>query len=128
MLVLDTHIWIWLVLSPNKLTKEQMDQITDNIGELYVSIVSIWEVVMLVHKGRLDLHVSLEDWFEDALSRQEIGIISLDIPICIESYALPGDLHGDPMDRMIVATARVNKCPLVTADGKIRSYPHIETI
>jgi len=97
----------------------------DTIG---VSAISCWEIAKLVEYGRLELPCSLEEWFEDALSYPGFRLLELTPEIAIESTQLPGEFHRDPADQMIVATARVYGCPLVTSDGRLLEYPHVETI
>jgi PIN domain nuclease of toxin-antitoxin system len=129
MIVLDTHIWVWWVHGDERLTRTQAEVIeaneTDVIG---VSAISCWEIAKLVEYGRLELPCSLEEWFEDALSYPGIHLLELTPEIAIESTQLPGGFHRDPADQMIVATARVYGCPLVTSDGRLLEYPHVETI
>jgi PIN domain nuclease of toxin-antitoxin system len=129
MIVLDTHIWVWWVHGDERLTRTQAEVIeaneTDVIG---VSAISCWEIAKLVEYGRLELPCSLEEWFEDALSYPGIHLLELTPEIAIESTQLPGEFHRDPADQMIVATARVYGCPLVTSDGRLLEYTHVETI
>jgi PIN domain nuclease of toxin-antitoxin system len=129
MIVLDTHIRVWWVHADERLTRTQAEVIeaneTDVIG---VSAISCWEIAKLVEYGRLELPCSLEEWFEDALSYPGIRLLELTPEIAIESTQLPGEFHRDPADQMIVATARVYGCPLVTSDGRLLEYPHVETI
>jgi len=70
----------------------------------------------------------LEQWFEQALSYPGVQLLPLAPEIAIESTRLPGEFHRDPADQMIVATARVYGCPLVTSDGKLLEYSHVATI
>jgi len=129
MIVLDTHIWVWWVHGDERLTRTQAEAIeaneTDVVG---VSAISCWEIAKLVEYGRLELPCSLEEWFEDALSYPGIHLLELTPEIVIESTQLPGEFHRDPADQMIVATARVYGCPLVTSDGRLLEYPHVETM
>jgi PIN domain nuclease of toxin-antitoxin system len=126
MIVLDTHIWVWWTHSPESLSQAQRELIeaseTDLIG---VSAISCWEIAKLVERGRLELPVALEDWFDQALNYPGIQLLALSPEIAIESTRLPGDFHRDPADQIIVATARVYDCPLVTADEKILNYEYV---
>ena len=90
---------------------------------------------MLVAKGRLGVSVPVRDWIEqaqksevasDALAYPGIRLIELSPQIAVDSTQLPGTFHKDPADQMIVATARVLGCPLVTMDGLILQYPHVQ--
>ncbi|MEE9615426.1 MAG: type II toxin-antitoxin system VapC family toxin [Anaerolineae bacterium] len=129
MIVLDTHIWVWWVHGDERLTQAQAEVIeaneTDTIG---VSAISCWEIAKLVEYGRLELPCSLEEWFEQALRYPGVRLLELTPEIAIESTQLPGVLHRDPADQIIVATARAYDCPLTTSDSKILEYPHVETI
>lgn len=129
MILLDTHVWVWWVHGDERLTSSQSETIQaseeDVIG---VSAISCWEVAKLVENARLELPVSLEKWFEQALSYPGVRIIELTPEIAIESTHLPGEFHRDPADQIIVATARVHNCPLVTSDERILDYSHVKTI
>ena len=83
---------------------------------------------MLVARGRLGLATDLGAWFKVVEEIEEMKFIPVDNAIAIEAVALPGDFHKDPADRLIVATARKLTAPIVTADEKIRAYPHVRTI
>jgi PIN domain nuclease of toxin-antitoxin system len=129
MIVLDTHIWVWWVHGGEQLTQAQREVVTANETDLIgVSAISCWEIAKLVEYGRLELPCSLEEWFEQALSYPGVQLLALTPEIAIESTRLPGEFHRDPADQMIVATARLYGCPLVTSDDKILSYPHVTTI
>ena len=129
MIVLDTHAWVWWVHGDAQLSELQKSTIaaseTDVVG---VSAISCWEIAKLVEYGRLDLSTPLDEWFEQALGYPGVHLLSLTPEIAIESTRLPGEFHRDPADQIIVATARVYDCPLVTSDGKILDYPHVTTV
>jgi PIN domain nuclease of toxin-antitoxin system len=128
MIVLDTHAWIWWVDGDERLTLAQRDAIAAEEGSLIgVSAISCWEVAKLVELGRVALSCSLEEWLDQALSYPGVQLITLTPEIAIESTRLPGDFHRDPADQIIVATARVYGCSLVTSDEKILKYPHVLT-
>ncbi|MBM3241481.1 type II toxin-antitoxin system VapC family toxin [Candidatus Poribacteria bacterium] len=129
MIVLDTHIWVWWVHSDEQLTQTQAEIIEANEANIIgVSAISCWEIAKLVEYGRLELPCSLSEWFEQALSYPGIRLLELTPKIAIESTQLPGEFHRDPADQIIVATARVYSCPLVTSDSKLLKYPHVKTI
>jgi len=129
MIILDTHIWVWWTHGNKQLTASQMDAITaaetDGIG---ISAISLWEVAKLVEYKRLQIPLSLEEWFEAALKYPGIEIIPLIPEIAVKSTRLPGDFHKDPADQIIVATARFLDCSLLTSDRKIIDYPHVRII
>ena len=129
MIVLDTHAWVWWVDGEERLTVGQAEIIKANeTSVIGVSAISCWEIAKLAKLERLKWMCSLEDWFAQALSYPGIRLLELTPEIAIESTRLPGMFHKDPADQIIVATARVNGCPLVTADDKILRYEGVETV
>ncbi len=127
MIILDTHIWVWWVhddpqLPPTCRTYIQAHE-TDGLG---ISAISCWEVAKLVEYGRLTLPLPVSDWFDQALAYPGIRLLELSPRIIVESTQLPGSFHRDPADQIIVATARVYSCPLVTLDSRLRTYPHVD--
>ena len=93
-----------------------------------ISAISCWEIAKLVEYGRLPLVADLPEWFEIALGFPGVTLLPLTPDIAIEATSLPGDFHRDPADQIIVATARLNECPLVSTDRQIVNYPHVQTI
>jgi len=129
MIILDTHIWIWGVHGDSRLPPEYVRCIqTHEETGLGISAISCWEVAKLVELCRLELPISINDWFEQAFSISCMALLDLSTGICIESTHLPGIFHRDPADQLIVATARVHNCPLVTMDKNILAYPHVMTL
>lgn len=129
MIVLDTHIWVWWVGDERRLSKPQLEAIQANEKTVIgISAISCWEVAKLVELNRLQLSCSLREWFEDALSYPGIRLLALTPEVALESTSLPDSFHQDPADQMIVATARLYGCPLVTSDAKILAYPHVTAI
>ena len=128
MIVLDTHIWIWWVSKSSRLTQNQQQYIQQHSSQgLGVSIISCWEVAKLVEKNRLDLSISVDRWLEKATNHSNVRVLDLTIPIIVRSTQLEG-FHNDPADQIIVATAKIYDCPLLTADNKIINYPHVNTL
>ena len=129
MILLDTHIWVWWTIDPDQLTETQHQQITEGEEDVIgVSAISCWEVAKLCEYGRLELPVGLAEWFRLALGYPGVSLLHLTPEVAIESTSLPGNFHRDPSDQIIVATARMHECPLVTSDDKITDYPHVQTI
>ena len=93
-----------------------------------ISVISCWEVAKLVEYNRLRLPCPIAEWFEQALVYPGIQLLNLTPEIAIESTQLPGTFHRDPADQIIVATARIYECLLVTADKKILDYPHVKLL
>lgn len=124
-LLLDTHAWLWICLGNEKMSKGASRKVVDKAyreHRLAVSAISLWEVAMLEAKGRLALAEPVHDWLEEAVSRLRVDIVPISIDIAVESSRLPGGFHGDPADRIIVATARKGRFTLLTQDSLILSY------
>lgn len=129
MIALDMHIWVWWVHGDPNLTKQQNQWLQQYEAQgLGASAISCWEVAKLVEYGRLTLPLTVGDWMRQALAYPGIRLLPLSPEIAVESTQLPGVFHKDPADQMIVATARIYNCPLLTADGKILAYPHVSLL
>lgn len=129
MIVLDTHIWVWWVHCDNRLTDGIREHIKSNENEgLGVSVFSCWEVAKLVEIDRLAFHCPIDEWMDTALGYPGIQLLELTPRIVIESTRLPGEFHRDPADQIIVATARIHDCPLLTVDDKILKYSHVKLL
>ncbi len=90
-------------------------------------MISCWEVAKLVENNRLALSLAVDEWLTAALAYPGVQLLNLTIPIIVESTKLTG-FHRDPADQLIVATARIYGCPLLTADAKILAYPDVQTL
>ena len=129
MIMLDTHIWVHWTLDITQLTPAQIQAIADNErGRIGVSVISCWEVAKLVEKGQLQFAVPVSEWMDTALRYPGVELLDLTPEIAVASTQLPGVFHRDPADQIIVATARIYQCPLVTSDRKILRYLYVETI
>ena len=122
--LLDTHTWIWLFNGSIELSSDAIEQINfaGNQGKVFISAISVWELSMLVAKNRINLSKPIHQWVKDSFSQPGVNLSSMLPEIAIESSFLPGEFHGDPTDRIIVATARANNLILLTRDKKILSY------
>ncbi|MFH1813052.1 MAG: type II toxin-antitoxin system VapC family toxin [Pseudomonadota bacterium] len=131
MIVLDTHALLWWANGERaQLSAAAASAIDAELdgGQILVSSMSAWELAMLVERGRVALSMDIASWL-DTLSRIDaVQMVPVDSEIAVKSAQLPGDFHKDPTDRIIVATARKFAAPLVSADEKIRSYPHVRAI
>ena len=110
--VLDTHVWVWASAGDSRAEK-----IRDFQGQCMIASISLWEIAMLESKGRLRLRPSTEAWIQSNL-KPPMMLEQRSPAIAIESSRLT-EFHGDPADRIIVATAYVLGVPLITADEKI---------
>ena len=123
--LLDTHVWIWTVSGEvDRMAPAAVEQLRRAAarGRLLVSAISVWEVAMLQAKGRIALALELEEWVRRALAAPGLRLAELSPDVLVESTRLPGEVHGDPADRMLVATARRLGASLVTRDAAILSY------
>jgi PIN domain nuclease of toxin-antitoxin system len=113
--VVDTHVWIWASAG-----EKQAAGMAAFKGAMIVSAISVWEVAMLESKGRLRLKPDPETWIYDNLEAP-VELEPISPAISIQSCQLP-DFHGDPADRIIVATAMELGLPLITADIEISDW------
>ncbi len=81
-----------------------------------------------MERGRLILPVAIEEWITQALAYPGISLLPLTPEIAVTSTQLPGEFNHDPADQIIVATAQIFDCPLITSDRRILSYPHVIAI
>lgn len=129
MILLDTHAFIWLLLEPERLSKAARDAIDEALvsGGLAIADISLWEIAMLVQKGRIVIHGLLKHWLSQAINASSVVTIGIDAEIAVQSVSLQ-NFHGDPADRLIVATAQAKALPLITKDERILSCCHIRTV
>ena len=130
MILLDTHVLVWWVSDKKKLSRIAYAAMSDALKHdgFAVSAISIWELAMLLNKGRLAVTIHPQTWLDRVEATKGLHLVPVDSTIARSSVALPGTIHDDPADRMIIATARNLGIPLVTVDKKIRNYPHVQTI
>ena len=132
MIVLDTHVWIWLVAEDKKRLRSPMRRAIAREMEgdtVMVSTISVWEIAVKVAVGKLNLGFDMSAWFQHARSQfPEIHIEPLSPEDAIDSTRLPGTLHKDPADRIIVALARRNNARLATLDATLMAYPHVQVV
>jgi PIN domain nuclease of toxin-antitoxin system len=130
MIVLDTHAWVWMVDDPRRLSAPARRAIEHAMSKkaVYISSISAWEVALLSASGRLALKISVQDWIAGSEALGFFNFVPADNAILVRSVLLPGPLHNDPADRIIIATAVMKGIPVVTKDEKIQNYAHVESI
>ena len=120
MIVLDTHIWIWSHLQPDKLGRKAREAIANPANRLWLSPLSVWEFLLLARRGRLVIRgaSSPTDWLDAAMSRAPMidAPVTRDVALRSRTLRLP---HEDPVDRFLAATADVYELTLVTADDEL---------
>jgi PIN domain nuclease of toxin-antitoxin system len=122
-LLLDTHVWLWWLLGQPELSlrdREALDALAAAGTPPALSAISLWEAQMLAQKGRLRLDSPLTHWLPTAASRETVTLLPMDVEVILALDGLPESFHGDPADRIIVATARAHGLPLATQDRNIR--------
>ena len=122
--LIDTHVWFWLLFDTPDLTKAHRESLAQwqSSGQLYLSAISAWEAAQKRNKGKLDLDGDIEDWVEASTSPGRLRLINLTVPDLVAANGLPGDIHGDPADRILAATARKRDLTLVTHDTPLLRY------
>jgi PIN domain nuclease of toxin-antitoxin system len=130
MIVLDTHVWIWWISNPEKLSGPAQKAINKAVKgkNIYISSISAWEAALLHFNKRLELSIDFDEWMAASERLPFISFVPIDNRIAVKSVSLPEPLHRDPADRIIISTAITLGAALVTKDDKIISYPYVETI
>ncbi|HYM74115.1 MAG TPA: type II toxin-antitoxin system VapC family toxin [Stellaceae bacterium] len=124
-LLLDTHIALWLDSGDQRLataTRDLIDRCWLGGGTICLSAVTIWEIALLVDTGRINLDIPNERWVERFLDRPGVEGVPLGLRAAARSYQLHHLEHGDPADRLLIATAIELDCPLVTYDERVQRF------
>ena len=120
-LLLDTHIWVWSLIDPSRLSRAVVDQLEATNNELWLSPISVWELLMLIERGRVEVDGNPVEWVTDALEAVPLREAPLTHQVAVESRRLRLRAK-DPADRFLAATAKIYDLTLVTADrGLTRS-------
>ena len=124
-LLLDTHIWLWSLSDPQRLTPQVRRALDKSSNELWLSPISTWEVVQLLEKKRIRIEGHFEAWLPRARGNLREALLSHDVAAAAADVRLP---HRDPGDLLLVATARVLNLTLVTADENIIDAKQVPTL
>jgi PIN domain nuclease of toxin-antitoxin system len=120
-ILLDSHVVAWLLIAPERLSGRARDAILQAriAGEkIGCSPVSFYELATAARRGRLELNCTTEEFIAAIRARIESIPLTAEIAVCAAEF--PEPFHGDPMDRIIAATAVANNCTLITRDARIR--------
>jgi PIN domain nuclease of toxin-antitoxin system len=125
--LLDTHIWLWSLAEPRRLSPAVASTLGAADTERWLSPLSVWEALMAIERGRFEVDAPAEDWVRQALERAPVTEAPLTHEVAFVSRAL-GTRHADPVDRFLLATARVFDLVLVTADANLLKVKDVSTL
>jgi PIN domain nuclease of toxin-antitoxin system len=126
-LLLDTHIWLWIHREPWKLTSEVSQVIADSENELWLSAISVWELITLLEKKRVVLRETMNTWLEKSKKELLLREAPVSWAVAEELLFTPLALE-DPADRLLAATARVYDLTLVTADERLMNIDGLKVL
>jgi PIN domain nuclease of toxin-antitoxin system len=124
-LLLDTHIWIWMMQEPKRLGRRAQQLLQDEETELWLSPISTWEVLLLHSKNRIQLQTEPGAWIAKATQDFREAPLTHEIVVVSQQLALP---HADPADRFLAGTAKVLGLTLLTADANLLGLGEIATL
>jgi PIN domain nuclease of toxin-antitoxin system len=124
-LLLDTHVWIWSQVAPEKLSARVRRALENHANEVWLSPISIWELVLLVEKRRMALGGDIVEWITKAVAPLKEAPLTAEIVLETARFNLP---HPDPADRFLVATARSLGLTLVTSDVRLLASHAVPTL
>ena len=127
MLLLDTCTLLWLAAGSPDLSQRAKDAIVSQRANLWISAISGLEIGIKYKRKKLGLPLPPSKWVPQVLEHHGIRQLPLDIELCVRAATLP-DIHSDPFDRLIIATALECKMSLVTPDAMMQAYPGVDTL
>jgi PIN domain nuclease of toxin-antitoxin system len=126
-LLLDTHIWLWSALEPQRLTRRVGKALANPANELWLSPISVGELIVLLRKGRLTLPDDVAAWVAKTMQDLELTEAPLTVEVALAISSI-NFAHGDPADHFLAATAKVFGLTLVTADEHLMRLPGIHVL
>lgn len=130
MILLDTQALVWLMEGSSRLGS-QARQVEAESEIVAISAISLWEIGLLVSRNKLALPVSIDRWVDMVEHEAAIEILPVTRVVAVNAGMLPEYEHGDPGDRIVLATARNSACPVMTSDRRMLAYAasgHIQAI
>lgn len=119
--LLDTQVWIWMRVAPQRLSTSARQILVRDENELLLSAASPWEMAIKVAAGKLKLPTSVEDFVASRLAQTRVMPLAITHLHAIESALLPMH-HRDPFDRLMIAQSRIEGVPVMTADAQFKAY------
>jgi PIN domain nuclease of toxin-antitoxin system len=127
-IVLDTHAWLWWLAAPERLSDTARDAI-DQAPSIGVSTLSAWEIATLVARGRVSLDRDVSLWVRQGIAEDRVEALAPSAEVAVAAGLLDGrSFPGDPVDRLIYATARSVAATLITRDEAIRAFDSTSTL
>jgi PIN domain nuclease of toxin-antitoxin system len=126
-LLLDTHVWLWSRLEPERLGGAARERLEDPSSQLWLSPVSVWETLILIERGRILVDAPPREWVERALRTFPMRECPLTNQVALTSRSLHLE-HEDPADRFLAATAIVFELTLLTADARLLAATDVPTL
>lgn len=126
-LLLDTHIWLWSALEPNRLARRVEKALADPENELWLSAISVWELTLLSRKRRLNMPPDIPTWVAKTMEDLQLteAPLTVEVALAIPSISFS---HGDPADHFLAASAQVFDLTLVTSDEHLMHLPGIRVL
>jgi PIN domain nuclease of toxin-antitoxin system len=126
-LLLDTHIWLWSALEPQRLSSRVAKALAAEENELWLSPISVWELTVLRRKGRMKMPQDIPVWVASSMKGLELteAPLTIEVALAVASIDFP---HGDPADHFLAASAKVFDLTLVTADENLMRLPGIRVL
>lgn len=130
MILLDTHVLVWMVADEDRLSRRaksaiQRARVSDGLS---IADVTIWELAFLIARGAIRTHNTIENTVRNFVTRSGVNVKPITAEIAVLATQFSGDYPKDPIDRLIGATARAEGIALVTRDERIRSSPLLRTV
>lgn len=129
--IFDTCFLLYLSCPDEAIAPAARKALETASGEFRVSAISAWEIGLLVSKGRLNLTRAPLEWFRAFVDEEGLHVLDVTPEILVASSFLPQPLHGDPADRILIATAREHDLTIITRDRAILAYGaagHVKTM
>lgn len=120
-MLLDTHCWLWMESAPERFSIPMRRSLEDPGTELLLSVVSVWELAIKAALGKLELPEPIDTYVPSRLRRSQVGSLPVRLEHALEAAGLPLH-HADPFDRMLIAQARAERLPILTADRAFAAY------